>query len=88
MVRNNKKERNKMGIRIQEFLKEKFYFKILKKNNKSSKNNILDCFIIEENKVTVKQEIYNKDNNSNIYQAGRDVILNGKKEEEKNKDGR
>ena len=69
-----------MKNRMQKILREYFSFKRFSKKNKSSKYNHSDFFILEENKVTVEQTIFNNDNNSNIYQSGRDIILNDRKE--------
>ena len=69
----------KVQNRMQKILSKYFSFKRFSKKNKSSKDNYSDFYIFEENKVTVEQTIFNNDDSSNIYQSGRDIILNGEK---------
>ncbi len=68
-----------MKNRMQKILREYFSFKRFSKKNKSSTDNYSDFYIFEEKKVTVEQKIFNNDDSSNIYQSGRDIILNGRK---------
>lgn len=66
-----------MKKRIKEILTEFFYFKRFSKKNKSSDHFYSSSFS-EENTLILKQSICSNVNSSNIYQAGGNIILDGR----------